>query len=44
MLSYARYYVPRRKDTAFEETDDYLGDDPQTGLTDQEMVEELIYR
>jgi len=41
--SHRRYYVPRRKDTAFEETDDYLGDDPQTGLTDQEMVEELIY-
>ena len=37
-----RQYVPRRKEHV-DEIAHYLGDDPQTGLTDREKIEELLF-
>ena len=39
----SRFYVPRRK-TEIDDIVDYMGDDPNAGLSDKEKVDEIMYR
>merc|ERR1719474_1581234 len=40
--SQSRFYVPRRK-TEIDDIVDYMGDDPNAGLSDKEKVDEIMY-